>query len=253
MRGYRAIGCGAGLAALVVLSAASASPTATGACETRPCKYDILAAVEIRSPDVSAKYNVVFRNAFVSVGREPDLAARPKGVSASVFSLTGQFKSRVHFHPQSSDCPGWRKSYNVVARLSMQGWNDFTRPMENRVKPPIWGRLGLDFAPLRELRPGKPCPDYSGGIGWITDVAEISRQDGRVSFSARFGDGASTSTGVESLATDVVWSHHGKHPLAKLGFPLDRLWLGKGFKAAYGLRGVPDTTATVRLEFLRRR
>lgn len=252
MRGFRVTGCGAGLVALVVLSAAAASPTATGACETRPCKYDVLAAVEIRSPDVSAKYSAVFRNAFVSVGREPDLAARPKGVSASMFSVRAPFKSRVHFHPQGSDCPGWRKDYNVAAEMSMQGWNDFTKPLENRVKPPIWGRLGLDFAPLRELRPGKPCPEYSGGIGWITEVAEIFRRDGRNSFSARFGAGADTSTGVESLATGVLWSHHGKHPLAQLGFPLDRLWLGKGFKAAYALRGVPDTTATVRIEFLRR-
>lgn len=253
MRGYRVTGCGAGLVALVVLGAASASPTATGACEMKPCKYDVLAAVDIRSPDVSAKYSAVFRNAFVSVGREPDLAARPKGVSAAMFSVNGPFKSRVHFHPQGSDCPGWRKDYNVAARLSMQGWNDFTRPIENRVKPPIWGRLGLDFAPLRELRPGKPCPEYSGGIGWVTEVAEIFRQDGRNSFSARFGGGANTSTGVESLGTEVLWNHHGKHALAKLGFPLDRLWLGKGFKAAYALRGVPDTTATVRLEFVRRR
>ena len=152
----------------------------------------------------------------------------------------------------------WRKNYDVRANLQLDGYRIFYEP---RRPPPgsgpkLYGAFRLGIAPPNELAPGKRCGevgDGAEGIGWATyDGHFVRKLNPEVSFDLRLGEGSSFS-GVESLSTSFELTYLNKRPITQLGFPLDRLWLGKGFKVTYQLRDASPPNGYVRIEFLPRK
>ncbi len=111
----------------------------------------------------------------------------------------------------------------------------------------------MDANPPRELAPGKKCDGLDGpGIGWATSDGHLGRKlNSEMSINLRLGD--SCTSGVDSLCTSWGMTYLKKRPLTRLGFPLDRLWVGKGFKVTYQLRDASPPNGWVRIEFLQRK
>jgi hypothetical protein len=258
MRKWRLAGLGAGIGALLVLAGASASPLQRGACEGRLCLYTVLVAVQVETPEATTTYDATFRRVHISVARTPTLAARPQSIFARATdsrgnsSPPGQIKARVVYHPDAlSSCVPWRKDYNVRGRLGLVAYRGFVEPISRRTN--AWGLFELALAPPNELQPGLPCEELTDeGIGWATSPAHFHQRADRIQTDVLLGEGSATSvsSGVNSLATSVELTYYGKHPLSRLGFPIDRLWLGKGFSVTYQIRQT-DVSGSVRIVFLR--
>ena len=260
LRGSHVTGIGLALiASTVVLASASASPSQRPPC-SRGCAYEILVAAQVSTSEVTTKYSVRFPRVLIGWSQEPFVAVRPEAIGARAYSTTagnvrGQMKATVDFHPTYLECAPWRKAYNVRADFELDADRIFYEPR----RPPdggpkFYGGLRMEANPPRELAPGRTCGDLDGpGIGWATSEGHLGRKlNSEMSISLRLGDSSCTS-GVESLCTSWRMTYLKKQPITRLGFPLDRLWLGKGFKVTYQLRDVSPPNGWVRIEFLQRK
>jgi len=176
--------------------------------------------------------------------------------NAAAGIVRGQMKATVDFHPTYLECAPWRKAYNVAANLELDGYRIFYEPRQPPpgTGPKLYGGFRMDAAPPRELAPERRCDDLDGpGIGWATSDGHLGRKlNSEMSINLRLGDSSCVS-GVESLCTSWQMNYLRKQPITRLGFPLNQLWLGKGFKVTYQLRDASPPNGWVRIEFLPRK